>query len=120
MLSFDFFILLSGLSLFAVAVYLFVSAILTNNTDLDTLAWASGNEPVKSKSFLINASRPLIHNFALQHAQRIKSQGYRRRVERKILTAGLASEINVDEFIGMQILWGVLFPMVFCVLNFAL
>lgn len=120
MLSFDLFILLSGLSLFAVAVYLFVSAILTNNTDLEALAWASGNEPVKSKSALINASRPLVHNFALQHAQRVKNKTYRKNVERKILTAGLASELNVDEFIGLQIFWGILCPIVFCILNFAL
>jgi tight adherence protein C len=120
MVSFDLFILLSGLALFAVAVYLFVSAILTNNTDLEALAWASGNEPVKSKNFLINASRPLVHNFALQHANRVKSQNYRKNVARKILTAGLGAELNVDEFIGLQIFWGVLVPIAFCVLNFAL
>src|ERR1700744_212332 len=104
MLSFDFFILLSGLSLAAVSVYLFTTAIFTNNTDADALAWASGNEPIKSKSALINMSRPLIHNFALQHARRIKSQNYRRNVARKILTAGLSAELNGDEFIGLQIL----------------
>lgn len=119
MLSFDFFILLSGLSLFAVAVFLFTHALFNNNTDAEALAWASGTEPAKSKSPLINASRPLIHNFAIQHAQRIKNPTYRRNVERKILTAGLSREINVDEFIGMQILWGVLFPIFFCILDFA-
>jgi tight adherence protein C len=120
MLSFDFFILLSGLALFAVAVYLFTYALFNNNTDAEALAWASGNEPAKSKNPIINASRPLIHNFALQHARRIKSASYRRNVERKILTAGLSREINVDEFIGMQILWGLLFPIFFGILDFAL
>ncbi len=120
MLSFDFFILLSGLALAAVSVYLFTSAIFTNNNDVEALAWASGNEPVKSKSALINLSRPLIHNFAIHHAKRIKSQRYRKNVARKILTAGLSSELNVDEFIGLQIFWGVMFPMFFCIMNFAL
>src|ERR1700678_2717343 len=120
MLSFDFFILLSGLSLAAISVYLFTSALFTNNTDAEALAWASGNEPAKSKSPIINISRPLIHNFTLQHAQRIKSVRYRKNVTYKILTAGLSREINVDEFIGMQILWGLFIPMAFCVFDFGL
>lgn len=120
MLSFDFLILISGLGLAAVAVYLFSTALFANNADAEALAWASGDEPVKSKNPLINFSRPLIHNFTLQHAQRVKSQNYRTKVRRKILTAGLSGEINEDEFIGLQILWGGMFPLVFCILNFAL
>ena len=99
---------------------LFTTAIFTNNTDAEALAWASGNEPIKSKSALINISRPLIHNFALHHAQRIKSPSYRKNVARKILTAGLSAELNVDEFIGIQILYGVMIPIFFCIMDFAL
>ena len=66
MLSFDFFILISGLSLAALSVYLFSSAIFTNNTDADALAFASGDERPKSKSGIINFSRPLVMNFTLQ------------------------------------------------------
>src|ERR1700729_3138917 len=102
MLSFDFFILLSGLGLAALSVYLFTTAIFANNTDAEALAWASGNEPVKSKSGFINLSRPLVHNFTLQHALRIKRPRYRENVPRKILTAGLSRELNEDEFIGLQ------------------
>lgn len=120
MLSFDFFILLSGLGLAALAVYLFSTAIFTNNTDAEALAWASGNEPVKSKSGIINFSRSLVHNFTLQHALRVKNKRYRARVEKRLLTAGLSQELNVDEYIGLQILWGVMFPIGFVVLNFAL
>src|SRR6185312_3949793 len=109
MLSFDFFILLSGLSLAALSVYLFSTAVFTNNTDAEALAWASGDERPKSKSGLINFSRPLVHNFTLQHAMRIKSPGYRRKIERRLLTSGLSNELKVDEFIGLQILWGVFF-----------
>ena len=120
MLSFDFFILLCGLGLAATSVYLFTSAIFTNNADAEALAWASGNEPVKSKSGLVNISRPLVHNFALQHAQRIKSESYRKNIRRKLLTSGLSQELNEDEYIGMQILWGIMFPVVMIILNFAL
>lgn len=123
MLSQDFnlyLILFSGLGLFALSVYLFVSSIFTNNTDADALAWASGDEPNQSDSSFINYSRPLVHNFTLQHAQRIKSENYRKKVEKRILTAGLSRTINVDEYIGLQILWGLMFPVVFVILNFAL
>lgn len=120
MLSFDFFILLCGLGLAALSVYLFCSAIFTNNTDAEALAWASGNEPVKSKSPLINMCRPLVHNFTLQHAARIKNENYRRQIDRKLLTAGLSQELNQDEYIGLQILWGLMMPIGLVVLNFAL
>lgn len=120
MLSFDFLILLSGLGLAALAVYLFTSAVFTNNADADALAWASGDEPRKSKSALINFSRPLVHNFTLQHALKVKSERYRTKVENLILTAGLSQEINVNEFIGLQILWGIMAPIMLIILNFAL
>lgn len=120
MFGFDFFILISGLALAALSVYLFSNAIFTNNTDAEALAWASGNEPAKSKSGLINFSRPLVHNFTLQHAQRIRSESYRDKVRRKILTAGLSQELNEDEFIGLKILWGLFMPGLFMIMNFAL
>lgn len=120
MFTFDFFILLSGLGLAALSVYLFMTAVFTNNTDAEALAWASGNEPVKSKSGLVNFSRPLVHNFTLQHAQRIKSKSYREKVRRKLMTSGLSQELNEDEYIGLQILWGVMIPVALFVVNFAL
>ena len=120
MLSFDFFILLSGLGLAALSVYLFSTALFTNNTDAEALAWASGDEPIRSKSALINFSRPLVHNFTLQHAMRIKRPAYREQVRRKLLTAGLSQELNEDEFIGLKILWGLFFPFVMFIMNFAL
>lgn len=119
-LSIDIIWLFLGLGLAAASVYLFSQAIFANNFDADALLWASGNEPRKSKSGFINFSRPLVHNFTLQHAAKVKSEDYRARVERKILTSGLADEINVDEFIGLQILWGVMAPIFLIILNFAL
>ena len=120
MLSFDLFILISGLSLAALSVYLFSSAVFTNNTDADALAFASGDERPKSASGIINFSRPLVMNFTLQHAQRIKSPAYRARIERALLTAGLSNEMKIDEFIGLQILWGVAVPIALTVFNFAM
>lgn len=119
-ISVDLIWLLLGLGLAAGSVYLFSQAIFANNYDADALLWASGNEPQKSKSGFINFSRPLVHNFTLQHAARVKSPDYRAKVERKLLTSGLANELNVDEFIGLQILWGVMAPAFLLLLNFAL
>lgn len=120
MLTGDFVFLLSALVLTALSVYLFTNAVFGNNVDANALAWASGKEPIKSKSWIINFSRPLVHNFTIQHAKRIKSESYRKNVQKKVLTAGLSRELNVDEFIGLQILWGVMFPMFLVILNFAL
>src|SRR4051812_40179356 len=98
-------ILILGLIFAGLAVYLFLSAILGSQTDKQQLSWANNSEPTKSKSGIINLSRPLIHQFTLQHALRIQSVDYRKRIAQKIKTAGLGRELNVDEFIGMQILW---------------
>lgn len=119
-MSFDFFILISGLGLAALSVYLFATALFSNNADAEALAWASGNEPIKSTSGLINFSRPLVHNFTLQHAQRFQSQRYRKNVQHRLLTSGLSNELNEDEYIGLQILWGLMTPAVLLVVNFAL
>jgi tight adherence protein C len=96
------------------------SALFSSNKDSQQLLWANNSEPVKSKSPVINFSRPLVHQFTLQHALKIKSVGYRKRVRRYILTSGLSKELNEDEFIGLQILWGVMFPVFMLVMNFAL
>ena len=119
-MGFDHIILLAGLGLAACSVYLFVITIFGKKNDAASLAWAEGQEPKPSSQPLIQISRPLVHNLTLQHVKKIKSQRYRDNVERKILTAGLKKEINVDEFIGLQILWGFMFPFFFIIANFAL
>ncbi len=116
----DFFLLIAGLLLAGFAIYIFISTVFRENQEVKALSWASGNEPVRSKSKLIELSRPLVHNFTIQHAARIKNPKYRERLNHLILTSGLGSELNVDEFIGLQILWGVIFPIVLLILNFAL
>jgi tight adherence protein C len=112
--------LILGLVLAGVAVFLFVSSIFASNNDKQQLSWANNDEPVKSKNPVINFSRPLVHQFTLQHALRIKNEGYRKRVRKYIKTSGLSSELNEDEFIGLQLLWGVMFPIFLYIMNFSL
>ncbi len=105
---------------FGLCVYWTVSILFAKNEDMKALSWASGTEPEKSKSGLIELSRSLTHQFTIQWAVRFKDPKRRKRIDKLLLTSGLKSELNVDEFIGMQILWGVLFPIVMLILNFAL
>jgi tight adherence protein C len=112
-------ILYMAMALSFISVYFVVQALLTNNTDKDLLSWANGSEPQKSSSSLINWSRPLVHQFTLQHAVRVKSPSYRKKLERLIMTAGLSRELNVDEFIGLKIFWGFGFPGLLLILNLA-
>jgi tight adherence protein C len=113
-------LLFGGLLMAAYAIYSFVSLLLSNNSEKQFLSWASNNEPEKSKSGLINASRPLVHQFSLKYALKIKSESYRKKTHRLLLTAGMSRELNVDEFIGLQILWGIMIPAFLAVMNFAL
>ncbi len=114
------FILIGGLLLAAFAVYSFVTVLLNQSADQEVLSWASGSQPVKSKSFLINFSRPLVYQLTLQHSQKVKSASYRKNIEKLIMTSGLSQELNVDEFIGLQIFWGLVFPALVVLLNFTL
>lgn len=113
-------ILIGGLLLAAIAVYLFISTLFSKSDDKEQLSWANNSEPTQSKNAIINASRSLVHQFTLQHALRIKNEDYRKRVKKYIMTGGLSSELNEDEFIGLQILWGILFPIFLFIMNFAL
>ena len=109
--------LLAGLFFSALSVYLIVSVVLQQSEEAEALSWLDGKEPEKSKVPLIQISRPLVHNFTLSHVKRVKSQRYRKKVAKKILTAGLSRELNVEEFIGLQILWGIAFPILFFIFN---
>lgn len=113
-------ILYGALLLAAFAVYGVVTVLMTNNADKNALSWATGDEPAKSKSGLINLTRPLVHQFTLKYALKYKNPQYRKNLENLILTSGLSRELNVDEFIGLQMLWGVLFPAFIAFMNFAL
>lgn len=103
-----------------VAAYFFVSALMARDEGASALSWASGDAPSKSKSPLIEMSRPLVHQFTIQYAVRIKDPKWRKKIERSLITSGLTSELNVDEFLGLKLLWGVVLPIIALVLNFAL
>jgi tight adherence protein C len=113
-------LLIGGLLLMGVAVYLLADTLFSPKVDSQALSWATGNEPVKSSSGLINMARPIVHQLTLKYAVRVKAPRYRQSVAQKILTAGLSAELNVDEFIGLQILFGIFFPIFLVILNFAL
>ena len=103
-----------------VAAYFFVSALMARDEGANALSWASGNAPEKSKSPLIEISRPLVHQFTIQYAVRIKNPKWRKKIEASLITSGLMRELNVDEFLGLKLLWGVVLPIIALVLNFAL
>lgn len=113
-------ILILGLLLAGYAVYLFVATIFANSADTNQLSWANNSEPEKSKNPIINFSRPLVHQFTLQYAMKIKSETYLEQVRKYLKTGGMRGELNEQEFIGMQILWGVLLPIFITILNFSL
>lgn len=106
-----------GMFLGFISVYSLTTVLMGNNSEKQTLSWAAGDEPATSKSGLINMSRPLVHNFTLRHAAKIKSERYRKRISHLLMTAGLERELVVDEFIGLQILWGMAFPIIMALLN---
>lgn len=114
------FLLYVGLALAGFALFWFVYTLFASNEDSKALSWATGDKPKESKSTLINMSRPLVHQFTIKYAQRIKSEKFRKKIEYKLITAGLDEELNVDEFIGLKLMWGILFPLVILTLNFAL
>ncbi len=109
-----------GILVFGFAIFRFLSALFAKNEEAKSLQWASASAPVKSKSNIIEFSRQLAHQFTLSHALRIKNPKYRKKIEHLIVTSGLAAELNVDEFIALQLLWGILFPVLCLILNFSL
>ncbi len=112
--------LIAGLLLAGFSIYMIVSSVMSTDEEQKALAWASGDQPSKSNSKFLEWSRPLVHKFGLALAARIKNVKYRKNIKEKIFTSGLNSELNVDEFIGLQMVWGILFPILLLVLNFTL
>ena len=97
-----------GLFLAGTATFWVVYSLFAASQESKSLSWATGDEPKKSKSPLINISRPLVHQFTIKYALRFKSEKMRKDIDYKIVTAGMEEEISVDEFIGLKLFWGVL------------
>ena len=111
--------LIAGLILMGWSVYLFVKTLLLESGSGPQLEWANIDAPEKTKSGFLEFSRPLVHRFAVSWARKIKAPKYRESTKRKITTAGLERYLNVDEYIGLQVLWGVMFPILLIIMNFA-
>jgi tight adherence protein C len=109
-----------GLLLAGGSVYLFLSSILAGRPGENQLSWASGTEPIKSKNGVINLCRPLVHQFTLHYAAKVKSEKYRKKIRHLIKVGGLGSELNEDEFIGLQIFLGFAMPVFLLIMNFSL
>ena len=107
-------IVLSG-----VAVFLIVMVLVAQNKDAEVLSWASGEEPVKSKSPLINFARPFVHQFVLKYVKYFRNPIKDKQIERLLLTSGLNRELNLNEFIAFKLFWSVGFPFFLFVFNFA-
>jgi tight adherence protein C len=113
-------LLFGALILAGVSVYLFFTFIFGANNDKDLLAWASGDDRPKPKSKIIAGALPLVHQFTMKYAVKVKDKAYRKKVEKILLTAGMSRELTVDEFIGMRYLFGFMFPLLLFIMNFAL
>lgn len=110
-------ILILGLIFIAFTAYNVVY-ILLGNSSTEGMVWAEEEGPQKSKNGFVEISRPLAHFFSIGIARKIKAPEYREKIEQKIKTAGLSREINADEFIAIQIFWGIFYPLIMGILNF--
>lgn len=113
-------LLILGCLLAGTSVAMFLQALLAGKPGESQLSWASGAEPIKSKNAVINMCRPLVHQFTMQHAARFNSEKYRKKIRHLIKVGGLGSELNEDEFIGLQLFLGFAFPIFLIILNFSL
>ena len=93
-------LLYAGILLAGFSVLWTVYTIFSVNEDSKALSWATGDQPDKSESPIINMSRPLVHQLTIKYAKRITNANFRKGIDYKILTGGLENELNVDEFIG--------------------
>jgi tight adherence protein C len=101
------------------AVYLAVSTLLQNifENQNQPLQWATGQAPKKSKSGIIRLSRPLVHRLVIPVLSRYDLKDRKEKIKRDIQSAGLGQELNADEFIGLQVFLGIVFPLFILLLN---
>ena len=117
----NYFLLFAGLGLFGYSIYLFMSSILYVDKDLKAMNWLEGDSEEEINAHpILKFSKPLVHNLTLSHAVKVKSPAYREKVKKNIYSSGLGSILAVEEYIGLQILWGLFFPLFLAVFNFAL
>ena len=112
-------LLLISIALTGYAIFLIVYTLIQRNRDDEVLSWVSGDDIAQSKSPLIRFAKPLAHQFTLKYVKPFKKSETVEKIENLILTSGLAKELKVDEFIAIQIFWGIGFPLLLAIFNFA-
>lgn len=112
-------LLYGSLFLTGISVYLFFTVIFGSGNDKDLLAWASGEERPKPKSKILAGALPMVHQFTMKYAVKVKDPAVRKKVERTLMTSGMSRELTVDEFIGLRYLLGFIFPLFIFIMNFA-
>ncbi len=121
MLSYELFLLVSGLFLAGLSVYLIANLFLsTVNASQNQVLWSDSEESQRFNSPLMRFLLTLARQLTIKYAPRLLNEKRRKVIEKKILTAGFSKILNVNEFVALQILIGVLFPIVFFLMNFAL
>jgi tight adherence protein C len=101
--------LAGGLCVYFVASSFFGSLLSKNNST--SLVWGeSADLPKQSRSPIITLTRPLVHKVAIPLLSRYKLEEYKKGIKRNIYAAGLGQELNEDEYIGLQLLMGILLP----------
>jgi hypothetical protein len=68
------YLLYLGILLAGFSVLWTVFTIFSVNEDSKALSWATGDQPDKSESPIINMSRPLVHQLTIKYAKRIKNE----------------------------------------------
>lgn len=74
----------------------------------------------KSSNGILNISRPLMRNLVEPYSDRIKADDWKKKMKRRIVSAGLEEEIEPSEVIAFKIFLGVLVPIgmvIYFVLN---
>ncbi len=103
-----------------VAVFTLMYTLLSTSEDEKVLEWASGRNLEKSSSALLEWSKKVVKQLLISYVIRWKLVNLRKKIENTLLISGMSREITVDEFIGIKVLWGALFPTLLFFLIFAL
>ena len=114
------FLLICGALLGGVSIYLAVHALIDSLTSnkLEALNWSTGEEPRKSKSGIIRITRPLVRRLVLPLLVRYELKQYKEKIKREIHGAGIDKELNENEYVGLQVLLGLLLPAFVFTINF--
>lgn len=113
-------ILILSLILAGFSVFLFLYTLLNTKNDKDFLAWSEQNKKAEPKNRFLARINPLVHQFTLKYALKIKNKKYREKLQKTLELSAYDEQTTVDEFIGSQLLIGVAFPLMLLLINFAL